>query len=135
MVDTGWLVAAERNPAAARRHIAALTRDDQVLAVTPAVVVEARQRAGDEGRLLVVFARLRHEPILGEDGDRAAELLREAGRQAQDPSERIHAIGVIDALVAAVAERLSGIVSAGDPRHKAWLRDAGARITVAPVPF
>jgi predicted nucleic acid-binding protein len=135
MVDTGWLVAAERNPAAARRHIAALTRDDQVLAVTPAVVVEARQRAGDEGRLLVVLARLRHEPILPEDGDRAAELLREAGRQAEDPSERIHAIGVIDALVAAVAERVGGIVYTGDPKHMAWLRDAGARITVAPVPF
>ena len=36
---------------------------------------------------------------------------------------------------AAVAERLGGIVYTGDPKHMTWLRDAGARITVAPVPF
>ncbi|MGA2283127.1 MAG: PIN domain-containing protein [Candidatus Dormibacteria bacterium] len=134
-VDTGWLVAAERNPAAARRHVAALTRVGQVLVVTPPVIVEARQGAGDTGKLLVALAQLRREPILPEDGDRAAELLQEAGRQASDPATRVRTIGVVDALVAAVSERLGGIVYTGDPKHMTWLRDAGARITVAPVPF
>jgi predicted nucleic acid-binding protein len=134
-MDTGWLVAAERNPAAARRHVAALTRVGQVLLVTPVVVVEARQGPGDEGELLVALAKLRREPILPEDGDRAAELLQEAGRQAADPAARIGTMGIVDALVAAVAERRGGIVYTGDPKHMTWLRDAGARITVAPVSF
>ena len=134
-VDTGWLVAAERNPTAARRHVVALTRVGQVLVVTPAVVVEARQGGGDVGRLLVALAKLRREPIFPEDGDRAAELLQEAGRQAADPAARIGTMGIVDALVAAVAERRGGIVYTGDPKHMTWLRDAGARITVAPVSF
>jgi predicted nucleic acid-binding protein len=42
---------------------------------------------------------------------------------------------VIDSLVAAMAERLGGIVYTADPRHMDMLRAAGAAITVAPVPF
>jgi hypothetical protein len=34
-----------------------------------------------------------------------------------------------------MAERLGGIVYTADPTHMEWLRDAGADITVQPVPF
>jgi len=134
-VDTGWVIAAERDPHRARLHIAALTRLGQVMVVSPIVIVEARQRAGDVGRVDVVLARLEQEIITPEDGRRASELLREAGRQSGDAHRRVHEIGLADALVTALAERLGGIVYTGDPQHLGWLRDAGARITVMPVPF
>jgi predicted nucleic acid-binding protein len=134
-VDTGWVLAAERDPTAARRHIAALTRLGQVLVIPPVVLVEARQRAADVGRVDVVLAKLRSEPILPEDGRRASELLRAAGAQARNPSRRVHEIGVVDALVAAVAERLGGIVYTDDPKHMLWLVDAGAEITPQRTPF
>jgi len=129
------VLAAEQKPTAARRHIAALTRVGQVLVIPPVVLVEARQRAADVGRVDVVLAKLRQEPILPQDGIRASELLRAAGAQAKDPSRRIHEIGVVDALVAAVAERVGGIVYTDDPRHMLWLRQAGADITVQRTPF
>jgi predicted nucleic acid-binding protein len=134
-VDTGWVIAAERDPRRARQHIAALTRLGQVLVVSPIVIVEARQRAGDVGRVDVVLAHLEQESITPDDGRRASDLLREAGRQSGDAHRRVHEIGLADALVAALAERLGGIVYTGDPEHMGWLRDAGARITVMPVPF
>jgi len=134
-VDTGWVIAAERDPRRARQHIAALTRLGQVMVVSPIVIVEARQRAGDVGRVDTVLARLEQESITPQDGRRASDLLREAGRQGADPHQRVHEIGLADALVAALAERLGGIVYTGDPRHMERLRDAGARITVTPVPF
>jgi predicted nucleic acid-binding protein len=134
-VGTGWVIAAERDPRRARLHIAALTRLGQVMVVSPIVIVEARQRAGDVGRVDMVLARLEQETITPQDGRRASELLREAGRQSNDAHRRIHEIGLADALVAVLAERLGGIVYTGDPQHMAWLRDAGARITVMPVPF
>jgi len=134
-VDTGWVLAAERKPTAARRHIAALTRLGQVLVIPPVVLVEARQRATDVGRVDVVLAKLRSESILPQDGRRASELLRRAGAQARNPSRRIHEIGVVDALVAAVAERLGGIVYTDDPQHMLWLVEAGAEITPQRTPF
>jgi predicted nucleic acid-binding protein len=134
-VDTGWVIGAERNPTAARRQIAALTRVGQVLVIPPVVLVEARQRATDVGRVDVVLAKLRHEPILPQDGIRASELLRAAGARAKDSSGRIHEIGVVDALVAAVAERVGGIVYTDDPQHMLWLRQAGAEITPQRTPF
>ena len=134
-VDTGWVIAAERDPRRARMHIAALTKLGQVMVVSPVVVVEARQRAGNIGRIDMVLARLEQESITPEDGRRASELLREAGRQSGDPHQRVHEIGLADALVAAFAERMGGIVYTGDPQHLEWLRDAGARITMMPVPF
>lgn len=134
-VDTGWVIAAERDPRRARLHIAALTRLGQVMVVSPVVIVEARQRAVDVGRVDVVLARLEQESITPEDGRRASDLLREAGRQSGNPHRRIHEIGLADALVAALAERLGGIVYTCDPLHLGWLREAGARITVVPVPF
>jgi predicted nucleic acid-binding protein len=134
-VDTGWVIAAERDPRRARLHIAALTRLGQVLVVSPIVIVEARRRAGDVGRVDVVLARLEQESITPQDGRRASELLREAGRQSGDAHRRVHEIGLADALVAALAERLGGIVYTADPQHPGWLRDADARITVVPVPF
>jgi predicted nucleic acid-binding protein len=134
-VDTGWVIAAERDPRAARQHIAALTRLGQVMVVSPIVIVEARQRAGDVGRVDAVLARLEQETITPQDGRRASDLLREAGRQSGDAHRRIHEIGLADALIAALAERLGGIVYTGDPEHMQWLRDAGARITVQRVPF
>lgn len=129
------MIAAERDPRRARQHIAALTRLGQVMVVSPIVIVEARQRAGDVGRVDTVLARLEQESITPQDGRRASDLLREAGRQSNDPNRRVHEIGLADALVAALAERLGGIVYTGDPQHLAWLRDAGAQITVMPVPF
>jgi predicted nucleic acid-binding protein len=72
---------------------------------------------------------------LPEDGYRASELLRAAGAQARDPSRCIHEIGVIDAVVAAMAERLGGIVYTNDPKHMEWLRQAGAAITPQRTPF
>lgn len=134
-MDTGWVLAAERNPTAARRHIAALTRLGQVLVIPPVVLVEARQRATDIGRVDVVLAKLRSEPILPSDGRRASDLLRLAGAKARDPSRRIHEIGVVDALVAAMAERLGGIVYTDDPKHMLWLVEAGAEITPQRTPF
>lgn len=134
-VDTGWVIAAERDPRRARLHIAALTRLGQVMVVSPIVILEARQRAGDVGRIDMVLARLEHETITGQDGRRASDLLREAGRQSGDPHRRVHEIGLADSLVAVLAERLGGIVYTADPQHLGWLRDAGARITVMPVPF
>jgi predicted nucleic acid-binding protein len=134
-VDTGWVIAAERDPRRARLHIAALTRLGQVMAVSPIVIVEARQRAGDLGRVDDVLARLEQESITPQDGRRASDLLRDAGRQSGDPHHRVHEIGLADALVAVLAERLGGIVYTGDAQHPGWLRDAGARITVVPVPF
>ncbi len=105
------------------------------MVVSPIVIVEARQRAGDVGRVDTVLARLEQESITPEDGRRASDLLREAGRQSDDPRRRVHEIGMADALVAALAERLGAIVYTGDPQRLGWLRDAGARITVIPVPF
>jgi predicted nucleic acid-binding protein len=134
-VDTGWVISAERDPRRARQHIAALTRLGQVMVVSPIVIVEARQRAGDVGRVDTVLARLEQESITPQDGRRASDLLREAGRQSKDAHRRVHEIGLADALVAALAERLGGIVYTGDPQHLEWLRNAGARITVVPVPF
>ncbi|HEY4028648.1 MAG TPA: PIN domain-containing protein [Candidatus Dormibacteraeota bacterium] len=134
-MDTGWVIAAERDPRRARQHIAALTRLGQVMVVSPIVIVEARQRAGDIGRVDTVLARLEQESITPQDARRASDPLREAGRQSTDPHRRVRDIGMADALVAALAERLGGIVYTGDSQHMEWLRDAGARITVAPVPF
>jgi predicted nucleic acid-binding protein len=134
-VDTGWVLAAERDPAAARRHIAALTRLGQVLIIPPEVLVEARQRAVDVGRVDVVLAKLRSGAVLPEDGHRASELFRRAGQLSQDPSRRVHEIGVVDAIVAAFAERVGGIVYTNDPEHMGWLVAAGARITPARTPF
>ena len=134
-VDTGWLIAAERSPAAARKHIAALVRRTQILAVSPGVVVEGLQRARDPRTIQVVLAKLWKEPSTYEDAVRAAALLRATGRASGEPHWTVHEIGVVDGLVAAMAERLSGIVYTGDPRHMNMLRDAGAAITVAPVPF
>ena len=78
------------------------------------------------------------EPHTPADGRRASDLLREVGRQANDAgadaSHRIHDIGTADALVAAMAERLGGIVYTADPHHMEWLQQAGAGITIAPVP-
>jgi predicted nucleic acid-binding protein len=105
------------------------------MVVSPVVIVEARQRAGDVGRVDTVLARLEQESVTPQDGRRASDLLREAGRQSKDAHQRVHEIGVADALVAALAERLGGIVYTGDPQHMGWLRDAGARITVMAVPF
>lgn len=117
----------------------AATAAGQVLAVLPVAIVEARQRARRFQRIDFIVARLRAEPILPEDGARASELLREVGRQAgidqSAQGKRIHEIGTVDALVAAAAERLGGIVYTGDPTHLKWLRDAGARIVVQPIPF
>ena len=136
-VDTGWVIAAERNITAARRFVAALTRLGRVLVVPPIVVVEARHRATSVGAVDDILAELRGEPHTPADGRRASDLLREAGRQAAalglDPSERVHSIGTADALVAAMAERLGGIVYTADPNHFEWLRHAGARITIQPV--
>lgn len=47
----------------------------------------------------------------------------------------VHEIGTNDALIAAIAERLGGIVYTDEAKHLTWLRQAGARITVATVPF
>jgi len=99
------------------------------------VLVEARQRASDVGRVDVVLAKLRQEPLLPEDGLRASELLRAAGAQSRNPSRRIHEIGVVDALVAAVAVRIGGIVYTDDLKHMLWLVRAGAEITPQRTPF
>ena len=111
----------------------------QVLVVLPVAIVEARQRARQLQRIDFIVSRLRPEPILPEDGVRASELLREAGRQSGTSSavlsQRIHEIGTTDALVAAAAERLGGILYTADPQHMKWLRDAGARIVIQPIPF
>ena len=111
----------------------------QVLSVLPVTIVEARQRSGHLRQIDFVLSRLRAEPILPEDGTRASELLREAGRQAGSSSakqsQRVHEIGTNDALVAAAAERLGGIVYTADPTHMRWLRDAGAAIAVEEIPF
>ncbi|MGH7722118.1 MAG: hypothetical protein ACRENL_04690 [Candidatus Dormibacteria bacterium] len=138
VIDTGWVIAAERNVNVARKLIAAFTSLGRVLIVPPIVVVEARQRAVSIGGVDDILAELEGEPHTPADGLRASDLLREAGRQAKgdgrDASQRIHEIGTADALVAAMAERLGGIVYTGDPRHMEWLRGGGARITVAPIP-
>jgi predicted nucleic acid-binding protein len=137
-VDTGWVVAAEQNVAAARRLIAAFAQLGRVLVVPPVVVVEARQRSASLGAVDDILAQLEGEPHTPADGRRASDLLREVGRQAAgqgaDASVRIRMIGTADALVAAMAERLGGIVYTADPLHMEWLRDAGAQITVQPVP-
>lgn len=85
-----------------------------------------------------MLARLRKAPLLPEDGMRASDLLRTAGQQAgggRAASARIHEIGTTDALIAAMAERIGGIVYSADERHLTWLKHAGARIVVLPVPF
>lgn len=105
------------------------------MVASPIVIVEARQRALDLGPVEVVLAKLEQEALLPEDGRRASDLLREAGRASRDPSARIHDIGTGDALIAAMAERLGGIVYTADSTHMEWLRSAGADITVQPVPF
>lgn len=137
-VDTGWVIAAEQNVSAARRLIAAFSRLGRMLVVPPVVVVEARQRSASLGAVDDILAQLEGEPHTPADGRRASDLLREAGRQATGhgigASARIHAIGTADALVAAMAERLGGTVYTADPQHMEWLRQAGARITVQPVP-
>src|SRR5262249_58838129 len=105
------------------------------MVVSPVVIVEARQRAGAVGRVDAVLARLEQESITPQDGRRASDLLREAGRQSIDAHQGVHEIGLADALVAALAERMGGIVYTSDPQHMEWLLDAGARVPVAPGPF
>jgi hypothetical protein len=100
-----------------RPHIAALTRLGQVMVVSPVVIVEARQRTGEGGRVDVVLARLEQDSITPEDGRGASAQLREAGRLSGDPRRRIQQIGLADALVATLAERLGGVVYTGDPQH------------------
>ena len=111
----------------------------QVLAVLPVAIVEAGQRARELRRIDFIISRLRAEPVVPEDGIRASELLRAAvrqgGRTSAIQSRRIHEIGTTEALVAAAAERLGGIVYTADPQHMQWLRDAGARITIERIPF
>jgi predicted nucleic acid-binding protein len=132
------VIAAERNVTAARRFVAALTRLGRILVVPPIVIVEARHRAASVGAVNDILAQLRGEPHTPDDGRRASDLLREARRQAAaqrvNPSDRIHAIGTGDALVAAMAERLGGIGYTADPKHVEWLCDTGARITIQRVP-
>jgi hypothetical protein len=48
------------------------------------------------GRVDVVLARLEQETITPEDGRRASDLLREAGRQSGDPHRRVQEIGLAD---------------------------------------
>ena len=88
-----------------------------MLVIPPVVLVEARQRADDVGRVDVVLAKLRSEPVLPEDGRRASDHLRAAGEERSDPSRRVHEIGVVDAIVAPFAERIGGIVYTDDPQH------------------
>jgi predicted nucleic acid-binding protein len=133
--DTGWVIAAEKNPSAARRHIAALTQLNQIAVIIPPVHVEGLFRAKNPTATRVAIAKIKEEAVLPEDGHRAADLLRAAGAQSSDAHKRIHEIGTNDALVAAVAERVGGIVYTSDPKHMKWLQEAGARITVMPVPF
>jgi predicted nucleic acid-binding protein len=97
--------------------------------------VDTLQRARDPGPVLVVLAKLQKEPSTCDDAIRASQLLREAGRMAGDAHRVVHEIGVVDALVAAMAERLSGVVYTSDPDHMRCLKDAGAAIVVAPIPF
>ena len=132
------MIAAERNATAARRHIAALSKFGQLLVVSPVVIAESRQRCANIGAVDAVLARLRKAPLLPEDGMRASDLLRTAGQQAgggRAASARIHEIGTTDALIASMAERIGGIVYSADKRHLTWLKHAGARIVVLPVPF
>jgi predicted nucleic acid-binding protein len=137
-VDTGWVIAAEQNVTAARHLIAAFAQLGRMLVVPPVVIVEARQRSASLGAVDDILSQLEGESHTPADGRRASDLLREAGRQAShqgiSASERIHTIGTADALVAAMAERLGGIVYTADPQHMEWLRDAGTAITVQPFP-
>ena len=75
-VDTGWLISGDRNVRAAVAHVKAVTAAGQVLAVLPATIVEARQRADDLRNIDFLLSRLRQEAILPSDGTRASELLR-----------------------------------------------------------
>ena len=106
--------------------------------MSPVVIAESRQRCENVGAVDAVLARLGKQPLLPEDGLRASDLLRIAGRQAgggRAASARIHELGTTDALLAAMAERLRGIVYSADIRHLPWLEQAGARIDLQPVPF
>ena len=61
--------------------------------------------------------------------------MRKAGKLTGNPHKTVHELGIVDALVAAMAERLSGIVYTSDPSDMELLKDAGAAIIVAKVPF
>jgi predicted nucleic acid-binding protein len=55
------------------------------------------------------------------------------GKLSDDPHRAIHRVGVVDALVAAMAERLGQIVYTDDSEHFERLKDAGASIVVVPI--
>lgn len=134
-VDTGWVIAAERNIAAAFRHLKAMTLSGQVLVISPGVVVEAVRSAGSLTALDPVLSRLQPEDTVFADGRRAAQLMRQAARISTDARATMDRLSAVDGLVAAMAERLGGIVYTGDPGDLNLLRQAGARIVVERVPF
>lgn len=115
------MIAAEKNVTAARRLIAAFAKLGRMLVVPPVVIVEARQRSASPGAVDDILGQLDGEPHTPTDGRRASDLLRKAGKQAAsqgiDASERFDILGTADALVAAMAERVGGIVYIADPRH------------------
>lgn len=120
---------------AAFRHLKAATIAGQVLVVSPGVVVEAVRHAGSLTVMDPVLARLDPEDSLFTDGRRAGELLRGAAAASGAPRDTVQRISAVDALTAAMAERLSGIVYTSDPADMELLRQGGARITVERIPF
>lgn len=120
---------------AAFRHLKAMTLAGQVLVISPGVVVEAVRGAGSLTELDPLISRLEPESSTFADGRRAAELVRDAATASGSARETIAKISAVDALAAAMAERLSGIVYTSDPGDMDLFRQGGARIVVERIPF
>lgn len=120
---------------AAFRHIKATSAAGQVLVISPGVVVEAVRAAGSLRVIDPLVSRLDPEDSVFADGRRAAQLLRGAAAASADARATVQRISAVDALTAAMAERLGGIVYTSDPGDLDLLRQGGARIVVQRIPF
>lgn len=116
-------------------HLKALSATNQVLTVSPGVIVEAFRRTERLPALAHLVSLLEPQDTTAADGMRAAEMLRDAGTHTGTPHATIRKISAVDALAAALAERLNGTIYTQDPRDMELLRDAGAMIDPIGVPF
>ena len=133
--DTSWLIAGEKDRRKAMAHLKALSDAGQVLTGTPGVIVEAMRRCNNLPAMQHLVSLLQPQDTTLADGIRAAELLHLAGKYTGTPHKTIHQISAVDALVAAVAERLNGTIYTQDPTDMELLRNAGAMIDPVRVPF
>jgi predicted nucleic acid-binding protein len=130
IVDTGWIIAAERNSRAAMVFRKRLAQEELLLAFPAVVAVEAI--AGSTNQV-VTRRELNNLLSIPLDFDLA---VRSGALQAAVRRLTGQDVGSNDPQVAATAEASSGVIYTGDSADFQALRSAGAQIEEArPLPF